>query len=256
MRSLSACPSPLASRRPGPGRGYPPRGRAPGGRRTAGTGTGGTGTGGTGRSGSGASGASRLGHTVVGGVGCATVAAAWRTAPRAMSCLGWVSIAVRTPNSRCSRWLTSGIRELPPTRTTVARSEAGNPAERSARAVASRVSPQRRGDQPLELRAGQPHRGGDPGQLDGDRGVDVAGERLLGVDALRAAGGPAHGPWRRSSRSRPDSRSPSMPRTCWNTASSKSIPPRCSTPSGVPRIANPVSRLSRTHTSNVPPPRS
>ena len=38
-----------------------------------------------------------------------------RTDPSATSCLGWVSRAVGTENSRCSISLTSGMRELPPT---------------------------------------------------------------------------------------------------------------------------------------------
>ena len=49
---------------------------------------------------------------------------------------------------------------------------------------------------------------------------------------------------------------PSDATTCWKTASSKSTPPRCSTPSGLPRIVKPVWVFSSTHTSKVPPPRS
>ncbi len=56
--------------------------------------------------------------------------------------------------------------------------------------------------------------------------------------------------------SRSASAGPSVDRTCWKTASSKSTPPRCSTPSGLPRIVKPSAVFSSTHTSNVPPPRS
>jgi hypothetical protein len=60
-----------------------------------------------------------------------------------------------------------------------------------------------------------------------------------------------------SSGSRRSSASPTAPRTWENTASSKSMPPRRSMPSGEPMISKLSSFVRRTAAaSNVPPPRS
>ena len=63
-----------------------------------------------------------------------------RTAPRATSCLGWVSSAVGTVNSRVSISLTSGIRELPPTSRMLRSVDGSTWADRSARPIAATVS--------------------------------------------------------------------------------------------------------------------
>ena len=63
----------------------------------------------------------------------------YSAAPIATSCLGWVSIPMRTWNSACNIWLTKGMRELPPTRTTALSRSTSVRDERRARRVAATV---------------------------------------------------------------------------------------------------------------------
>ena len=69
------------------------------------------------------------------GIADRPVTGAWRTAPSAMVFLGEVLRTTGTPNSRVSSSVTSGICELPPTRTTAYRSATSTPASRRARLV-------------------------------------------------------------------------------------------------------------------------
>ena len=90
---------------------------------------------------------------------------------------------------------------------------------------------QRRPDQSLDTRAVEPQQVAQAGQGDGQHGIGVGGQRLLGLDAVAAqpvqsaCGLGVVGVERAQMIAE-------QARACWNSASSKSMPPRCSMPSG------------------------
>ena len=166
-------------------------------------------------------------------------AATAMAAPKAMASLGWASMAIGPPQL--------GAHHLGHER------DAGRAADEQDRADLVVRHPgradgpaqrhdrlgDRRADHRLELGAGEPHLGLQARQQHRDRHVGVARQRLLGVDALLPQAGHG-GLGRRAPRGRAGrARRCTAWRTWANTASSKSMPPRRSMPSGVPMISKP-----------------
>ena len=113
-----------------------------------------------------------------------------------------------------------------------------------------------RPDHLLEFLAGQAHLGLETGQDDLDRRVGIGREGLLGPAAFLAQSGDGgqRRPGRSGRPSAPAARTRAM--TLVKSASSKSMPPRRSIPSGRPSCSKPSSVLRRIVASNVPPPKS
>ena len=168
-----------------------------------------------------------------------------RTDPSATSCFGWLSSASGRPNAADSISLTSGIRDEPPTSTMRRRSPGSTPADSSARRIAATVSPiagrimsrTRRGSAAPTVVI--------PGSATGTT-VSTLNDSasLASTQSRRSRASPVAVAGSRSGRA-PATSGPSAARTCRNTASSKSIPPSCSTPSGGPSQAEPRRRRAR-----------
>ena len=176
-------------------------------------------------------------------------------APSATSCFGWLSSASGRPNAADSISLTSGIRDEPPTSTMADRSPGSTPAESSTRRVADTVSPiagrSMSSNSPRVSRTEVVIPGSATGTTVSTLNDSTS---LASTQSRRSRASPVAVAGSRSSSAATSG--PSAARTCRNTASSKSIPPSCSTPSGGPARRNPDPSRERTAASNVPPPRS
>ena len=176
-------------------------------------------------------------------------------APSATSCFGWLSSASGRPNAAESIWLTSGIRDEPPTSTIADTSAAVTRQESSTRRIADTVSAiagrSMSSNSPRVSRTEVVIPGSATGTtvstLNDSTSLASTQSRRNRASPVAVAG---------SVSSSAATSSPNVVRTCRNTASSKSIPPRCSTPSGGPSSRNPAPSRTSTAASNVPPPRS
>ena len=176
-------------------------------------------------------------------------------APKAMASFGWASMAMGRPSSAATIWATSGMRDEPPTSRTALISSFDTRAERMARRRATMVSEM--AGRIIASNSARVRRTSvcSPGSSTGiDTSVSLDSASLASMHSCRrrataacAAGSSG------SSRSSP---SCTAWRTWAYTASSKSMPPRRSMPSGVPMISNPSCRRRTMAASKVPPPRS
>ena len=159
-------------------------------------------------------------------------------APSATSCLGWLSMASGRPKAADSISLTSGIRDDPPTSTIADRSPGSTPAGSSTRRVAATVSAI--AGRSMSSNSARLSRTDVliPGSATGTT-VSVLNDStsLASTQSRRSRASPTVVAGSVSSRFWTSG--PSVVRTWRNTASSKSIPPRCSTPSGGPASRNP-----------------
>ena len=176
-------------------------------------------------------------------------------APIATSCFGWLSSASGRRKAADSISLTSGIRDDPPTSTIADTSAALTPAESSTRCMAATVSSiagrNMSSNSPRVSRTDRLTPGSATATtvstLNDSTSFASTQSRRRRASAVAVAG---------SASSSVATSSPSAVRTWRNTASSKSIPPRCSTPSGGPSSRNPAPSRTSTAASKVPPPRS
>ena len=188
--------------------------------------------------------------------GCGASASA---APLAIAFFGSASTATGRPSCSETSCATSGIRDEPPTSRTAVSCVGGQPGGGDGAAQRGDGLLERRADQLLELAAVQPHRARGAGQ---QTGTDASVSELsASLASVQLAAHPGHGRQHVRCRSRRGrSNASGAPARTWsNTASSKSMPPSCSTPSGRPSRAKPGLRaasLRSTAASNVPPPRS
>ena len=187
--------------------------------------------------------------------GGAYPAAPTSAAPSAMSCLGWVSSATGRPSAPASSSATSGMRDEPPTSTIAATCSGATSAERRTRRMESivcsrvgRTSSSKSARVRRNVVLVAPMTTGSTVSVSVDStSLAITQSRRTRSSAATVCG---------SSMSMPCSCGPSDRRTCWNTASSKSTPPRCSMPSGVPTMVKRPPSLRSTAASKVPPPRS
>ena len=107
-----------------------------------------------------------------------------RAAPSATTCLGWVSRAIGQRKAAASISLTNGMRDDPPTRTSVNDVEPARSADARALLVAAIVPLQRLTDQVLEFGAGQADRRRRPSDGDRHHGFHVEGQSFLCFNAV------------------------------------------------------------------------
>ncbi len=182
----------------------------------------------------------------------------WATAmaaPKEIASLGWASMAIGRPSSAPTIWATSGMRDDPPTSSTALMSSSFTPADRMARRRATMVS-----EMAGRIIASNSERVSRtsvcrPGSSTGiDTSVSLESASLASMHSWRSR---ATAAWAAGSSGSSASRaSPTASRTWANTASSKSMPPRRSMPSGEPMISKPCAVRRTTAASKVPPPRS
>ncbi len=182
-------------------------------------------------------------------------AATAMAAPKGMASLGWASMAMGRPSSAPTIWATSGMRDEPPTSSTAPMSSAATPADRMARrrativsAIAGRIIASN-SDRVSRTSVCSP---GSSTGIDTSVSDDSASLASMHSWRSRATAAWAAG----SSGSSRSSASPTAWRTWANTASSKSMPPSRSMPSGDPMISKPSAVRRTAAASNVPPPRS
>ena len=184
-------------------------------------------------------------------------------APLAMAFLGSASTATGRPSCSETSCATSGIRDEPPTSSTVVSCSGSQPADRTAVRSAVTVSStcgRIIDSNSLRCRRTEPRAAGISTGI--DTSVSAESASLASVQSRRSRATADRTAGSVSSRSVNAAGMPS--RTCSNTTSSKSTPPRRSSPSGrpsnpkpaVPDAAEAGSALRTTAASKVPPPRS
>ena len=122
-----------------------------------------------------------------------TCTAARAAAPSATACTGCTPSSSGRPNSRVTVSMTSGMRDEPPMSSTASTSAAVSPADRTARDRASTVDSTLGPQHLVERRPVQPDLEVAAGEEDGDDGLRVQRQVLLGQDAVVAQPGQRHG---------------------------------------------------------------
>ncbi len=180
---------------------------------------------------------------------------ATNAAPSAIECFGWASTATGRPVASRTISATSGMREVPPTRRTRSTPSNPSPALLTARPSAPIVSVIR--GRIISSNSSRVRRTSvwSPGRTTSivvsvsDDRASFARRHSSRSRAMAASVAGSVG-----STATPDVRTTAMTRV--NIASSKSMPPSRSIPSGRPSCSNPASVLRRIVASNVPPPKS
>ncbi len=182
-------------------------------------------------------------------------AATAMAAPKEMASFGWASMAMGRPSSAATICATSGMRDEPPTSSTALMSSSATLAERMARrsaVIVSLTAGRTMLSNSLRVRRTSVCRLGSSTGIDTSVSLESASLASMHSWRRRAMAASAEA----SSGSSWSRASPTASRTWATTASSKSMPPRRSMPSGVPIDSNPLAVRRTIAASNVPPPRS